>query len=71
MHSYKVGVKTRGDQDWTSNGLRFATHETATEYGLDLFTRWTAVQDWTVLDSDEPVNTDEHGKLISHNQGGQ
>jgi hypothetical protein len=67
--SYKVGVKTRGDQDWASNGLRFATREIATEYGHDLFMRWTAVEDWAVLDSEEPVNTDEHGKLILHKEG--
>jgi hypothetical protein len=54
--SYKVGVKTSGDQDWVANGLRFKTHEEAKAYGHDLFMRWTAVNDWTVLESDEEPN---------------
>ena len=64
MNSYKVGVKTAGDIDWASNGLRFATEEIAKTYGQDLFYRWTAANDWTVLPSEDVVNCDEHGKLL-------
>jgi hypothetical protein len=62
--SYKVGVKTAGDTDWVTNGLRFATEEQAKNYGADLAWRWTAVNDWTVLPSDELVNCDANGRLI-------
>lgn len=56
MSSFKVGVKTPGDRDWNSNGLRFPTRESADAYGANLAMRWTAVTDWTVLESDEEVN---------------
>lgn len=60
--SYKVEVKTPGDTTWTSNRLRFATHEQATDYGLDLAYRWTAVTEWRVEPSEDPVNRPEEGK---------
>jgi hypothetical protein len=56
MKSFKVGVKTSGDRDWNCNGLRFATATEAERYAIDLACRWTAVQDWTVLPSDEEPN---------------
>ena len=52
----KVGVKTAGDVNWASNGLRFKTKEEAEAYGLDLAMRWTAVRDWEVQESDEEPN---------------
>jgi len=55
-NSYKVAVKTAGDVNWVSNGLRFPTKEKALEYGQDLFMRWTAVQEWEVQESDEEPN---------------
>ena len=54
--SYKVGVKTAGDSDFNSNGLRFANAPDAESYAIDLACRWTAVRDWTVLPSDEEPN---------------
>jgi hypothetical protein len=54
--SYKVGVKTPGDRDWNSNGLRFASAADAEVYAVDLAYRWTAVQDWTVLPSNDAPN---------------
>jgi hypothetical protein len=54
--SYKVAVKTPGDVNWASNGLRFPTREAAAEYGQDLFMRWTSVQEWEVQESDEEPN---------------
>jgi hypothetical protein len=54
--SFKVGVKTRGDAEWACNGLRFKTEEEARAYGDDLFMRWTAVTEWTVLPSDDEPN---------------
>lgn len=56
MNSFKVGVKTNGDREWVSNGLRFATEQEAKDYGHDLFLRWTAVNEWTVLPSEDAPN---------------
>lgn len=53
MTSFKVSVITPGDRDYTSNALRFATHDEAQEYGEDLALRWTAVSDWRVDESDD------------------
>lgn len=53
--SFKVGVKTAGDNDWVFNALRFSTKEKAEDYGNDLAGRWTAVRDWQVFPSDDPV----------------
>lgn len=56
MPSFKVAVKTAGDVNWASNGLRFPTKEAAWEYGQDLFMRWTAVTEWEVQESEEEPN---------------
>lgn len=54
--SFKGGVKTPGDQNFGFNGLRFATHDEAKNYVLDLEGRWTAVILTTVETSPDPVN---------------
>ena len=54
--SYKIGVKTPGDRDWSSNSLRFASADDAAAWAADLALRWTLVQEWTVLPSDEEPN---------------
>lgn len=54
--SWKVGVKTAGDTEWCSNGLRFKSKQAAASYGADLACRWTAVREWTVLPSDDEPN---------------
>jgi hypothetical protein len=62
--SYKVGVKTPGDRDWVTNAMRFHTVVEAERYGADLFARWTAVKEYTVLPSDDAPNTDGEGRLL-------
>jgi len=56
--SYKVEVTTAGDGgSYASNALRFADFENAKDYGLDLFSRWTAVTAWRVVETpDEEAN---------------
>jgi hypothetical protein len=54
--SWKAGVKTPGDHDWVYNSLRFKTKEDAEAYVSDLATRWTAVQETVVTESDEEPN---------------
>ncbi len=62
--SWKVGVKTRGDKDWVCNGCRYATKEQASNEARDLAYRWTAVNEHTVLPSEDEVNYDAQGKRI-------
>lgn len=56
--SWKIEVTTAGDPpgSWSSNALRFADKRIAEAYALDLAMRWTAVRDWRVVESDDPVN---------------
>ncbi len=56
IQSYKVGVKTPGDTTWACNQLRFATVAEAQLYGASLAFRWTAVTEWKVIPSIDPVN---------------
>lgn len=42
--------------DWTGNALRFDSVEEAREYGVDLWSRWTAVSKWRVVDQDGKVH---------------
>jgi len=53
--SFKVEVHTRPD-DWSSNGLRFATREEADAYGDELLSRWTMPDTYRVAVSADPVN---------------
>lgn len=54
--SYKVEVKTVNDSTWTGNGLYFETYSLADNYGFDLSCRWFAVEEYRVVESDQPVN---------------
>jgi hypothetical protein len=54
--SYKPEVKTAGDVAWVGNTLRFETEREAEHYVIDLAFRWTAVKDYRVVTSDDPVN---------------
>jgi hypothetical protein len=55
--SYKVEVNTAGDPPdaWNSNLLRFESKEDADTYGVSLAMRWTAVKDFRVAESEDPV----------------
>src|SRR5258708_28358885 len=56
--SFKVGVKTKTDTSWVFNALRFGTRKDAEAYAKDLFRRWTAVTEYSVVESgDEPNAT--------------
>jgi hypothetical protein len=47
---YKVEVQVYGEKSFCGNGICFATRDEAEAYGLDLFTRWTAVEEWKVVE---------------------
>jgi hypothetical protein len=46
----RVDVTTDSGLSWASNALRFATVEQAQDYARDLYSRWTAVDAWRVVD---------------------
>lgn len=54
--SFKVEVIADGSGKWCGNGLAYATREEAESYARDLASRWMAVRQWRVVESDQPVN---------------
>ena len=55
--SYKAEITTSGDQGvYTSNALRFETEHEALQYAADLSSRWTAVVDSRIAESDDSVS---------------
>jgi hypothetical protein len=55
---YRYQVNTFGDPEdsWAGNAVVFDTAEKATEAAKDLFSRWTAVKFWRVLDDSDTVH---------------
>ena len=56
MTSYAPEVKTVNDPEWYGNALRFKTMSEAQMWVLDLETRWTAVTDTRVVQSEDEPN---------------
>jgi hypothetical protein len=56
MRSWKPEVIADRSGQWTGNCLRFATAMEAKDYVKDLAWRWTAVREWRVTESDDPVS---------------
>jgi len=63
--SYASEVIADSSGKWVGNRLRFATHEEAQKYGQDLKSRWSSVESLRVITSEDPVNAQWTGKLIS------
>jgi len=57
--SYVAEVTTGGE--FAGNALRFPTKEGAEEYAVDLMRRWTLVQAWRVVGSQDEPN---HGEAF-------
>lgn len=55
--SYIAQVQADNSGTWAGNGLRFATETEANAYAHDLMCRWTAVRDYRVVPSDDPVDS--------------
>lgn len=54
--SWKPEVKTRNDDKWYDNSVRFATKEEAEASARDLMNRWLLVTECRAAESDDPVN---------------
>lgn len=48
--SYRVEVVADSTGNWVGNALVFVDLEEAKQYAIDLFSRWTAVREWRVID---------------------
>ena len=48
---FKVEVVADSSGKWVGNSLRFDTVEAAVAYAQDLYSRWTAVREWQVVDA--------------------
>lgn len=62
---YHVEVHTVscGPDEWTGNSVNHETPEAAEEAAKDLFSRWTAVRFWRVVD--------DNGEVIASNRADQ
>lgn len=61
--SYIAEVIADGTGNFVGNQLRFATRTQAEEYARDLMFRWTSVREWRVVETSDPVNMDESGRM--------
>ena len=53
--SFAAEVIADSSGKWVGNRLRFGTRAEAESYAKDLAGRWTAVREWRVVESDDPV----------------
>lgn len=54
--SYRVEVRAKGETTFAGNGLRFPDLQSAHDYATDLWSRWTAVEAWRIVDCFDPPN---------------
>lgn len=54
---FRYEVNTAGDPEdsWAGNAIRYKTADTAEASARDLFSRWTAVRRWRVVDDRDEV----------------
>lgn len=48
---YAVEVVADSSGEFCGNGIKFETVKAAEAYAIDLFSRWTAVKKWRVINS--------------------
>jgi hypothetical protein len=53
---WKNVIRARSETEFHGNGLTFATKEEADGYGRDLFSRWTGVEEYKAVETEEEVN---------------
>lgn len=62
--SYVVEVRAVGESAFVPNGLRYPTAKSADEGGFRLMCRWFGAEEYRVVESPDPVNVDEDGRLL-------
>ena len=54
--SFQVEIRAVGETLFCENSLVFETKREAIHYGADLYTRWTGMEEWKVVETTKPVN---------------
>lgn len=62
--SYVVEVRAVGESRFIPNGIRHPTREAADNAGFRLMCRWFGAEEYRVVESPDPVNVDEDGRLL-------
>jgi hypothetical protein len=63
--TFRIGVRTKLDPDFVFNQLVFADEHEADGYRVDLFSRWTALVDARVFETEAAANVRWiNGKLL-------
>jgi hypothetical protein len=62
--SFKPEVIADSSGMWCGNTLRFATEQEALDNVADLASRWFAVRQTRVVESDDPVNYTYHNRQL-------
>jgi len=62
--SFKPEVIADSSGKWCGNALCFATEQEALDNVADLASRWFAVRETRVVESDEPVNYTYHNRQL-------
>jgi hypothetical protein len=72
--SFAVEVQENGSTRWVGNALRFPEKEQAAEYGRDVYSRWSGIQSYRVIESSEPANytfVDRQPQALGRNEDSQ
>lgn len=59
----RVEVIADNSRTWAGNSLRFNTIDQAQAYGQDLFSRWTSVRNFRVIDEQGTVHFIYRGEI--------
>ncbi len=49
---YRVLIRAKGEAEFVGNALRFDSEAEAERYARDLYSRWTAVEEWRVIEEE-------------------
>jgi hypothetical protein len=72
--SFALEVQENGTTEWVENGLRFPAKDQAEDYGRDLFSRWSGIQSYRVIERSEPANytfVNRHLESLNQNENSQ
>lgn len=62
---FKVEVQADSTGTWAGNALRFDSIGEGEAYAFDLWSRWTAVQEWRVVDTADGSVVSDSGKKVT------
>lgn len=67
--SFKVEIRTKGEMGFYSNSIRLPDAEQAGRYASDLFSRYTPIEEYRIVECADEVNhtADQYGRLTQYN----